>query len=247
MIQHLRFCTLILFSLAITNGFSQAITIAFGPIFTKTNAIQPVVNGKEDFSNTDYCFSMSYEQFFKNKKYSAFATYSKYDGCTFIYFQEGGWIAGGGVSLARGFCGGVDLHRFDLGFSYLLTNPDKRFYFRPYLVTGIQSSKKTGVDFWREGLPIEGPDYFELEPMSAEPQNTVQIVPSMGMHTGFVFWKRLDIGLNIQGVYAFKSYQKMYLKYQYKGEIQPTAEYESTGTGLFVSLGIGYRFAKWIR
>lgn len=103
---------------------------------------------------------------------------------------------------------------------------------------------KTDIEFWNNGEPVNGPNYFELEPMSAEPMNTTQIVPSIGFRTGFVFWKRLDIGLGIQGVYAFKPYQKMYLKYQYKGVVQPMAEYESTGTGLFVTFGIGYRFAK---
>jgi len=149
--------------------------------------------------------------------------------------------------LANGFCAGVDIHRFDLGYSYLLTKKNKKFYFKPSVSAGLQLSRKTGVEFWRDGLPINGPSYFELEPMEAIPMNTTQIVPSLGFRTGFVFWKRLDIGLGVQGVYAFKPYQKMYLKYQYKGVVQPMAEYESTGTGLFVTLGVGYRFAKWIK
>ena len=103
------------------------------------------------------------------------------------------------------------------------------------------------VEIYSESLPINGPNYFELEPISADPRNTMQIVPSLGLHTGFVFWKRLDIGLSFQGVYGYKPYQKMYFKYQYKGISQPSAEYEATGTGLFVTFGIGYRFAKWIK
>jgi hypothetical protein len=228
-------------------GNAQSITASLVQVYTHTNAVVPVVNGGDDFENTSRTFALSYEHFFRNGKYSIFTSYSKYDGCTFIYFEPGGWIAGGGDALAKGFCHGAKLHRFDLGGSYLLTKKNKKFYFKPFAGVGLQLSRKTKWEFGIPGLPIDGPNYFELEPMEATPMNTSQIVPSLGFRTGFIFWKRLDLGLGVQGVYAFKPYQKMYLKYQYKGTVQPMAEYESTGTGLFVTLGIGYRFAKLIK
>jgi hypothetical protein len=226
---------------------AQSVSISLVQVYTHTNAVIPVVNGRDDFENTSRTVSFAYEHFLKDKKYSILSSYMRFDGCTFIYFEPGGWIAGGGVSLAKGFCQGVKLHRVDFNFSYSLTKYDKKFYFKPFAGAGLQLSRTTGWEFGLPGLPINGPNYFELEPMSAEPINTTQIVPSLGFRTGFVFWKRLDFGLGVQGVYAFKPYQKMYLKYQYKGTIQPMAEYESTGTGLFVTLGIGYRFAKFIK
>jgi hypothetical protein len=238
------FLTLVL---VVSSVKAQSITASLVQVYTHTNAVVPVVNGSDDFENTSRTFSISYEHFLRHKRYSLFSTYSNYDGCTFVFFEPGGWIAGGGEALAVGFCQGVKLHRFDLGFSYLLTKEDKKFYLKPFLGAGLQLSRKTGVDFWRDGLPINGPNYFELEPMSAEPMNTSQIVPFLGFRTGFLFWKRLDISLGIQGIYAFNPYQKMYLNYQYKGTPQPKAEYESTGTGLFVSLGVGYHFAKLIK
>lgn len=225
----------------------QTITASYLQIYSKTTAVVPVINGGTGDQGTDNSFSLSYEQFIKNKKISISATYSKFNGCTLIHFEPGGWIAGGGDGLAKGFCHGVKIHRFDLGLSYLLTQKTKKFYLRPFVGAGLQLSRKTGVDFWRDGLPINGPSYFELEPMWAEWKNNTQIVPSLGFRTGFVFWKRLDIGLGFQGVYAFKPYQKLYLRYQYKGVEQPLAEYETTGTGLFVTLGVGYRFAKLIK
>jgi hypothetical protein len=225
----------------------QSIAASYLRIYSKTTAVVPVINGRNGDQGTDNSFSFTYEHFIKNRKYSIVTSYSKFKGCTLIYFEPGGWIAGGGDAMAKGFCDGVKIHRFDLGFSYLLTKKTEKFYFKPFVGAGLQLSRKTGVDFWRDGLPINGPHYFELEPMRAKPMNTTQIVPSLGFRTGFVFWKRLDIGLGFQGVYAFKPYQKLYLKYQYKGVVQPMAEYESTGTGLFVTLGIGYRFAKWIK
>ena len=239
--------TFLTFILSVTIIAGQSITASFVQVYTHTNAVVPVVNGRDNFENTSTTLSFTYEHFLKHKKYSLIASYMEFDGCTLVYFERGGWIAGGGIALAKGFCGGVDIHRFDLGFSYLITKSNKKFYFKPVIGAGLQLSRTTGTEFGLSGLPIDGPNYFELEPMSAEVMNTTQIVPSLGFRTGFVFWKRLDIGLGVQGVYAFKPYQKMYLKYQYKGTPQPMAEYESTGTGLFVTLGIGYRFARLIK
>jgi hypothetical protein len=230
-----------------TNIKSQSIHLAFGPVFTKTDAVVAIVNGKEDFENTDYMVEFRYSQYLNNK-YSINATYSKFKGCTFIFFEEGGYINCGGEILAKGFCDGVKIHRLGFDVSRQLSKHGKKYYFSPYGGLNIQISRKTGVEYWRyDGCPINGPNYFEEEPPIAEPLNTTQIVPSLGFRTGFLFWKRIDLGLGVQGVYAFKPYQKMYLKYQYKGTPQPEAEYESTGTGVFVTIGVGYRFAKLIK
>ena len=247
MLRHL-YINLILQLFMTGNVFCQAVTAAYGPIFTKTNSVVPIINeGEKDFSNTaGYAFSVSYEHFFKEKNYSVLGYYTKFDGCTFIFYEEGGVILPDGASIdGNGFCGGVDMTRVDVGMAYHLINKNRKFYFSPFFTGGLQISKMTGVEIYSDLFKINGPNYFELEPISAEPLNTTQIVPSLGFRTGFVFWKRLDIGLSFQGVYAFKPYQKMYLKYQYKGVVQPTAEYEATGTGLFVTLGVGYRFAKF--
>ena len=227
--------------------YAQSISISYVQIYAKTKPVVPIINGGNGPDATPPTISFTYEHFLKNKKYSIISSYMKFDGCTFMYFEPGGWIGGGGVALGKGFCKGVKLHRFDISSAYLITKKSKKFYLKPFVGAGLQLSRTTGWEFGLPGLPIDGPDYFELEPMEAVPMNTTQIVPSLGFRTGFVFWKRLDLGLGIQGVYAFRPYQKMYLKYQYKGVIQPMAEYESTGTGLFVTLGVGYRFAKLIK
>ena len=121
----------------------------------------------------------------------------------------------------------------------------RKFYFAPNLSCGLQHSKPNGADIYP--FEISGPHIVETEPTTAETFKTFQIVPSIGFRTGFVFWKRLDIGLSFQGVLGYKPYQKMYLAYEYKGVPQKTGEFEANGTGLFVTLGIGYRFAKLIQ
>lgn len=244
--KKLIFIGCLFFGKGIMNG--QALSLSHLRIISKSSVIVPVVNGPTGSDGTDDSFVINYEHFLSDKKLSFAASYLKFNGCTTIYFEAGGWIGQDGTPISGyGFCQGVKVHRVDITLLYNLLNKNKKLYIKPAFGIGLQKSVKTDIEFWNNAEPINGPNYFELEPMSAEPINTTQIVPSIGFRTGFLFWKRLDIGLGVQGVYAFKPYQKMYLKYQYKGVVQPMAEYESTGTGLFVTLGVGYRFAKLIK
>jgi hypothetical protein len=240
--------TIILVIMLVYNSASaQSLFVSSVGITSKTKVIVPVINGKQGDQGTDNTTSFAYEHFLKQSKFSILATYVKFKGCILISFEPGGVIAGGGELLSTGFCDGVIVKRADLGLAYLLTKKGKVWYFKSLAAAGLQWARKTGVEFWSDGLPIIGPKYFELEPMRAETMNTTQIVPSIGFKTGFLFWKRLDIGMIVQGVYAFKPYQKMYFKYQYEGVVQPQAEFAASGTGLFVAFGIGYRFHKLIR
>lgn len=230
-------------------GFGQAITVAYGPAYTVTKQIVPLVNGQNgglSGANTAYVFSICYEHFLTDNPISLSTSFSKYDGYTFMFFEKGGVIEGNGQVNGVGF-NGVTVKRFDLGVSYCITNSKKKFYFRPFVALGVQCSKKNGQEIYSELLNANGPYYFQLEPISAAPRSTTQFTPSGGFRTGFLFWKRLDVSLNFQGVYGHKAYQRMYFKYEYKGTPQPTAEFEANGTGLFVTLGIGYRFAKLIK
>ena len=243
-----KIVTFLTFALITHSINGQSLTASYLRIFAKTTAVVPIINEGKGPDGTDNSFSFSYEHFIKKQRYSIAASYTQFNGCTLIYFEEGGWVGRDGNPIdGYGFCNGIKIHRFDIGASCNVMKNKRKFYLKPCIWVGLQKSSLTGVSFWDDAEPVNGPNYFELEPMSAEPMNTTQIVPSLGFRTGFVFWKRLDVGLSFQGVYAFKPYQKLSLKYQYKGLVQPMAEYESTGTGLFVSLGVGYRFAKWIK
>ncbi|MDV7401201.1 hypothetical protein RZS08_57825, partial [Arthrospira platensis SPKY1] len=100
------------------------------------------------------------------------------------------------------------------------------------------------VEFYSNLFKAEGPEYFELEPIRIEKLNTTQLVPSLGLKTGILLWKQIELGLSVQGVLGFKSYQNMYFKYYYKGVTQETAIFQGKGTGLYTALNIGYRFVK---
>jgi hypothetical protein len=93
----------------------------------------------------------------------------------------------------------------------------------------------------RRGDPRR-PDYFQLAPIVAEAYNTAQVVPIVGFKTGVVIRRRIEVGLNVQGVYGFKSCQDMLFDYSYKVKAQETAVFESKGTGVFAAFSIGYRF-----
>ena len=126
-----KILSLFTLSFLIHNAFSQSVSVAYVNVYTHTNAVEPVVNGRDDLGNIGTTFLYSYEHYFKNKKYSAHLSFMKFEGCSYIYFEEGGVIGGGGDLLAIGFCAGAGIKRFDLGASYLLTKKNKRdFTFR---------------------------------------------------------------------------------------------------------------------
>jgi hypothetical protein len=224
---------------------AQVLKLIFGPAFEKTKTIVPIVNGESFFENTTYLSGISYEHFLPKSKFSIISSYVQFDGYTFIDFQDGGVISDlGSIIGATGF-NGTKISKFELGTSYNLIKAKKKFYFSPFLLMGIQITKKNGFEIY--DIPANGPDYVQTAPKIAEPLNTTQLTPSLGLKTGFVFWKRLDIGLSVQGVYAAKPYQKLYFDYSYKGVPQPTGIFSSSGTGLFYTIGIGYRFTKFIK
>lgn len=234
----------VLFSFNLAIG--QAISVGIGPIFTHTNQKVKMVNSSDDFQNTDYQIAFSYEHFLKHKRVSLLSTFSYFDGVTLIKFREGS-VSGngeGGYTIGVGYSGTI-INRLDVGVAYNIFPKLRKFYLKPILMIGIQSSNRLDdVEIGSEYFEIYGPEYEQLEYITAEHFNTLQIVPVAGLKSGFVLWKRIDIGLTMQGVWGFKSYQNMYFKYAYKGVPQETAVFEAKGTGIYAAFSVGYRFVK---
>jgi len=234
---------IVLLVLSCGNISAQTISIGGTAIYTLTRQKVKMINSKNDFQNTDDAISISYEHYLNSKQFSFFASYIKFKGYTFIKFREGSVIDISGVSVVGIGYSGVDVSRYDLGMNYNLISNKRKFYLKPFIALGLQVAKMNDTQFWDIDRP-NGPEYFQIEDMEVDKLNTTQIVPSLGLKTGFIFWKRLDLGLSIHGIYGFKSYQNMYFHYSYKGNPQKTAVFEATGTGLFCSLNIGFRFVK---
>lgn len=221
---------------------SQSINIGFGPIYTLTNQSTRMINSTDDFQNTASQSKITYEQYFRGRKYSIFSSLSKFEGHTWIKFSNGSVVTKDGLpTLGVGYSG-VDLFRLDFGLSYNLINKFKKYYFKPQIAIGILKSLSNGEDIYSELIVINGPDYYQLELITAESYNNLQLMPILGFSTGFLFWNKLDINLNIQGVIGFNAFQKMFFKYTYKGVPQETAVFEGRGTGIYTSIGVGYRF-----
>jgi hypothetical protein len=222
---------------------SQIISIGSGPIFTHTNQKVKMVNSKEDFQNTGYQFCLAFEYFLKNDYLSLIGSYTKFNGSTWIKFREGSVVASDGFpTLGVGYSG-VVIHRLNLAMTYNLFNVRNRFFVKPIISIGLQNSNPDGSEygaFERQN----GPEYFELEPITAETFKTTQFVPSVGIRTGVLLWGFLEFGLEIMGALGSKSYQNMNFKYMYKGNPQETAVFEAKGTGIFTTFSIGYKFGK---
>jgi hypothetical protein len=227
-----------------TNVNCQTVSFGFGPIFTHTNQKVKMVHSEEDFQNTDYQLVIGYEHFLKNSKYSVFGSFSKFDGHTWIKFREGSVIAPDGFpTLGVGYSG-TSLFRLDFGAAYNLFSSKYSFYLKPLIFIGIQKSTRKDIEIYSEIFEIYGPEYVQNELVSAEQFNSTQIVPSIGFKTGAVLWKRIELGLIVQGVLGFKSYQNMYFAYSYRGVPQKTAVFEANGTGIYTAFSVGYKFVK---
>lgn len=237
--------SIVLLIFSCENITAQAVSIGGTAIYTLTNQKVKMIDSENDFQNTDDAISLSYEHFINSKPYSFFASYIRFKGYTFIKFREGSVLEYGGVPLIGNGFSGVNVSRYDIGMNYNLISNKRKFYIKPFIAFGLQVSKSTNFEYWNDDYDKpNGPEYFQTADMEVDKLNTTQIVPSLGIKTGFIFWKRLDLGLSIQGVYGFKSYQNMYFHYSYKGIPQETAVFQATGTGLFCSLNLGFRFVK---
>lgn len=223
---------------------TQTIHIGATSIWTLTNQKVKMVNSTDDFSSQGIVELYGYEHHLKNKKVSIFVSYFKYRGFTNIKFKEGSVLGprGAGFLVGTGF-DGVKVNRYDISISYNICNPLKKLYLKPFVSIALQTTKKNDKeigDFFRPN----GPDYYQTDFMNAESFNTYQFVPSIGIKTGIVLWKRIDVGYQILATYGFKTYQNMYFKYNYRGIPQETAIFQGKGTGMFFSLNIGYRIFK---
>ena len=224
---------------------AQTISGGFGPVFTHSNQRIKMVNSREDFMNTAYQWSVSYEHAFKRfERLSLITSASSFEGVTFIIFEEGSVDGGfgGGYLLGVGFSG-VDIVRIDFQLARDLFSLHRRIYLRPMIGIGLQVSKSQNIMFYNIA-DIQGPDYFQIADITTEAFNTVQFVPVAGLKTGVLLWRRIELGVSIQGVVGFRSYQDLYFPYSYRGEVQETAVFESKGTGIFATLNLGYRLVK---
>lgn len=99
---------------------SQTLSIGFGPNYTLTTQRVRMVNSKNYFDNTDDSFKFTYDHEIVEDKFSISLSFTKFEGYTFIAFEEGSVMnPNGAIIMAIGFYG-VDLNRFDIDLNYNL-------------------------------------------------------------------------------------------------------------------------------
>jgi hypothetical protein len=231
---------IILFLDADINLLGQSISISFGTVYQKSKAEVPVINAKRDFSNYDYPFQLGVEYYIPKTKLAINATYFGYSGFTnmlldepydpnFPFFHADG----------HGF-NGTNIKRFSVEVKYSIPKVNNSFILRTGLGLGLQTSKSNGFELLN--VPILGPNNVETAPLEANVYNTIQILPVGSIEIGYRFFKRVELSLYAQGAIGHKPYQKLTLKYTYKGTPRPDAISISDGTSIYLALKLGYRF-----
>lgn len=234
--------SIFLLCLNIQNIPAQTLGVGFCAVFTHTRQKIRMVHSKDHFENTTYSYTLSYEQILGNKS-SLQLSYIDYPAYIWIRFPEGSVIGNDQQkTLGIGFIG-ARVSKFVTSYSFNIVPHSSKSYFKLLLGLTHQFTKPNEWVYY-DPEPPNGPDYAQTAPMRTEAFKTFQVLPSFGIKTGFVFWKRLELGLDIQGAYDFKPFQRMYFTYSYKGVPQETAVFETTGTGIFSSINLGYRLVK---
>lgn len=236
--NHYLSIIIILFSICSLKG--QVVTLGFGPTYILDKekvSIHPEAKGKNLGGNDDWLWQINYQHFL-GKNWLVFGRNSKYPISTYFHFYKEN--EGGG----RGWVG-TDVARLDFGLNYNVF-PQSKFIIQPNVGIGIQRSIPKGVGIIggdiSEGIK---PDHFELlKDIEAYAYSNTQVVPVFGLKFGYAFWERLELFLEIQQVFGYKTIQELRMSYTYKGIEQPEAISYSDGTGRFWALGLGYRFVK---
>ena len=235
----------LVFNILNTNLKCQTLHCSFGTIFAKSKAEAPIVNAKEDFSNSAYPFEFGIEYYIPKHKFSLNCNYIKYAGYTTILLnQKYDPNFPFFIAESDGF-NGTTVKRVDIELRYLLTRAKSPFFLKGGIGIGFQNAKANGFEILY--VPILGPDYIETAPMEAVVMENKQIVPIGSLDIGVRFFKRIEIGLFAQGAIGHKPFQRQTFKYKYKGTSQPDAVYVADGTSVYIALKVGYRFYKFIK
>jgi len=198
-----------------------------------TQQSQKMIASKNDLSLAGMQWHIGIEH--QKKRSSFMGSFSFYSGLTMIRVSD---------TYREGFYGST-ITRFDLGYTYNILKINRKIFIKPFVMLGIQQSKKTNDFLGYRTEILRGSNYFQIATPSLEVFKTTQIIPSLGVRAGIKISKKVAIGLNIQGVYAFKTYQKIIFEYTYKDDPTPRkAVFDSKGTGLFSSIFVSFDIPK---
>ncbi|MCZ2102727.1 MAG: hypothetical protein LC107_14460 [Chitinophagales bacterium] len=188
---------------------SQNISLGYGPTYITDKEkvkLHPDVLGKDDSGNDWYFTFIKYEHKI-NKNLLISCSYSKYLISTYFHFYKKN--EGGSFGWA-----GTNVKRFDMGMTYNIF-PKSKFILHPNVGFGLQKSIPTGHGCICNDISngIKPDDFELLKEIDAYAYSNTQIVPVVGLKFGYAFWNRLELFMDIQQVFGFKTIQELRMSY----------------------------------
>ncbi len=196
--------------------------------YSKT--ISPILNQDGRFADNRQYIGIKYDHWSMNKRLLIGVFYFKFRGSTGFQVIEP-YFGYGNINTT--------LNRFGAFAGWNLLSSKSNFTISPFATIIFQNAFTTSPS-GEVGpidpiyLPYQGTRYIEA-------LGGNQIVLGPGFDIGWnPFWK-IFINIKMHYAFAFKPYQRYIVEYSYNGVQQPDGVWETDGTGMFYSLGLGFR------
>lgn len=195
-----------------------------------STTVSPIINqGKKWLNNPQY-IGLKYDHWLLDKKLLLSGFFYRFDGNTGFEVTEPFFGYGSTRTV---------IYRYGSLIGWNLLTGNSSFTITPTAAIIFQNAVGTApsgpngpID--QDYLPFEGTRYTEVLPGA-------QIVIGPGIDLGWnPFW-RILLNFKFYYAFAFKPYQRYIVEYSYNGIPQPDGVWESRGTGMFLSVGLGFR------
>jgi hypothetical protein len=195
-----------------------------------SSTVSPILHQEGRYPDNAQYIGLKYDQWAMNKKLLIGGFFFRFNGSAGFLVSEP-YFGYGNVSTT--------IYRFGGFAGWNLLASKSRFTMTPFVTLIFQNASIKSPS--REIGPID-PLYLPFEGTRfTEVLGGNQIVLGPGFDVSWnPFWKIL-INIKMCYSFAFKPYQRYIVEYTYNGVPQPDGVWESDGTGMFYSLGLGFR------
>ncbi len=210
----------------------QIVKVGIGDYTYKSNIEAPIVNGYQPSLETPV-FTFSIEKQIKRMNFRV--GYSTFKGWTNFKVNSPIW---NGVGYHA-----TDLERyfFDLGFVFF--DLEKGANIIPYIGIISESSRVLAEKF--TGFVLEqgiDPNYQGF--VTVESFERTQLIPSVGIDFNLQLPFYFTASFNVHYSFGRERFQEQVFVYSYQGKPQPDGIVYEDGTGLFMSVLIGFNLSK---
>jgi len=208
----------------------QVLSLGYGQMFYNSKTIVPVVNQFENNSNEQY-YSLDFT-FLEIDRCLLGIELASYEGWVDFNASAETWV-GFGASQTT-------LFRLSPYLGYII-KPNQKFRFIPYFKVIIEQSVITGLSSGINRVAEVDEAFGYQGIIYVEPIQRFQFAPGAGLILSWNPIGRIYLLGNIYYTYGYRPFQKYYFEYSYQGVEQPTAEWHANGTGVFTSIGLGWK------